>query len=201
MSPRQRRLMADFEAIRAELAGHPHIRVEPLGGMPPERYRITYSLKSLRIEGDQPFVTDEHVVDLQLPLGYPREQPIAVPRSEVFHPNVDKTKYCIADYWSAGQPLTDIIVKMGEMLQFRVYNVASPLNAVAARWVAEHEELLPIGDVDLGTADFDIELRPAAAGAEAGGDAPTTASVAAAPAPALADDQDFAITLRREPGA
>ncbi|MBJ7469891.1 MAG: hypothetical protein JHD16_01250 [Solirubrobacteraceae bacterium] len=190
--------MADFEAIRAELAGHPHVRVEPLGGMPPERYRITYLLKSLRIEGDQPFVAEEHIVDLQLPLGYPREQPIAVPKSDVFHPNVDPTKYCIADYWSAGQPLTDIIVKMGEMLQFRVYNVGSPLNAVAARWVAEHEELLPIGDVDLGTADFDIELRPASAAAT--GEAPSAATESTTTVP-LADDEDFAITLRREPSA
>lgn len=192
MGPRQRRLMADFEAIRAELAGHPHIRVEPLGVMPPERYRITYTLTSLRLDGDRPVPADEHVVDLVLPLGYPREQPIATPRSEVFHPNVDRTKYCIADYWSAGQPLTDIITKIGDMLQFRVYNIGSPLNAVAARWVAQNEEILPIADVDLGTADVEIELRPSAS---AGEEAPSSA-----PAPTTADE-DFAITLRREPTA
>lgn len=185
--------MADFEAIRAELAGHPHIRVEPIGAMPPERYRITYTLKSLRLDGDQPFVADEHVVDLQLPLGYPREQPIAVPRSEVFHPNVDKTKYCIADYWSAGQPLTDILLKMGEMLQFRVYNVKSPLNAVAARWVDEHESILPIGDVELGTADFEIEIRPTSAERAEEAAAPVVAAVP------LAADEEFEITLRAEP--
>ena len=159
ISPRQRRLIADYEGIRAEFAGHPQILVEPVGPMPPEAYRITYRLKSLGLEGDQPVVTERHVVEVRLPLGYPREQPLAAPRSEVFHPNVDATKYCIADYWAASQPLTDIIVKIGDMLQFRVYNVKSPLNALAARWVAEHEELMPIGDVQLGRVDIEVALR------------------------------------------
>lgn len=192
MSPRQRRLMADYEAIRAEFAGHPHIRVEPLGVMPPELYRITYQLRSLRLNGDQPYVAEGHTVELRLPLGYPREQPLAVPKTEVFHPNVDATKYCIADYWSAGQPLVDIIVKIGEMLQFRVHNVKSPLNGLAARWVSENEALLPIGAVELGSAEVEIELRPSAVPAE---------PVAAEPAEPLGADEEFSITLRGDADA
>ncbi len=164
--------MADYQSVRAELAGHPNVTVEPIGAVPPERYRITYRVKSLKLEGDQPTIVDEHIVDLSLPLGYPRVGPVATPRTPVFHPNIDGAKYCIADYWSAGQPLVDIIRKIGDILQFKVHNVKSPLNAVAAQWVNENEALLPIDTVDLGSPEFDIEIRPAAPGV--GGDAGRT---------------------------
>lgn len=216
LSPRQRRLMADYEAIRAQLAGHPHIRVEPLGMVPPELYRVTYSLKSLRLDGDQPFVAEEHVVDLRLPLGYPREAPLATPKTEVFHPNIDATKYCIGDYWAAGQTLADIITKIGDMLQFRVVNVKAPLNAVAARWVTQNEELLPIGRVELGTPEFEIEIRPSSkssaelvdaedgepeAAASTEPEVPARDEPEAAAAGATGADDGFTITLRSQESA
>lgn len=164
MSPRQRRLTADFASIRGEFAGHPHIRVEPIGIHPPQTYRVSYRVPGLRLEGDQPLPADEHVCEIRLPLGYPREAPYVVPLTPVFHPNI-AAHYCIGDYWSAGQPLADIVRRIGDMLQYRTYNVKSPLDAVAARWAAENESHLPIGDIELGTPDFDIEIRrPAIAG-------------------------------------
>jgi ubiquitin-protein ligase len=156
MNPRQRRLAADFAAIRGEFSGHEHITVEPVGANPPDVYRITYRVRGLRLEGDQPVTAEEHVCEVRLPLGYPREQPYVVPITPVFHPNI-AAHYCVGDYWSAGQPLADIIRKIGDMLQYRIYNVRAPLDALAAKWTAENEALLPIGDVDLGSPDPLVE--------------------------------------------
>lgn len=157
LSPRQRRLAADYEALRSEFAGHDFVQITPIGHLPPETYRITYRLKGLKLDGDQPVPVTEHRVELRLPLMYPREQPIAIPLTPIFHPNIAAT-YCIGDYWSAGQPLTDIVAKMGDMIQYRVYNVKSPLNAAAARWVAENESLFPIGNDELGSPEIAIEI-------------------------------------------
>jgi ubiquitin-protein ligase len=165
MNPRQRRLMADFAGLKSEFAGHPHIQVEPIGVVPPETYRITYRVRGLRLDGEQPITVDEHVCEIRLPLGYPREQPYIVPITPVFHPNIS-SHYCVGDYWSAGQPLPDIVRKIGDMLQYRVYNVKSPLDAVAALWATENEALLPIGDIQLGLPEIDVELKPAAADGE-----------------------------------
>jgi ubiquitin-protein ligase len=162
MSPRQRRLTADFTAVKGEFSGHPHIRAEPVGAHPPENYRVTFEVVGLRLDGDQPVAAQEHVVEIRLPLGYPREAPYVVPLTPVFHPNI-AAHYCIGDYWSAGQPLPDIIRKIGDMIQYRTYNVKSPLNAVAARWTVENEALFPIGDVELGTPEVEIEIKPRAA--------------------------------------
>jgi ubiquitin-protein ligase len=159
-SPRLRRLVADYEALRGEFAGHPNIEITPIGHMPPEGYLIVYRLRGIRLEGDRPVVADEHRVELRLPFHYPREQPVAIPLTPIFHPNVAAT-YCIADYWSAGQPLADIVRKIGDMIQYRVYNVKSPLDAVAARWVAENQSLFPVGTAELGVAQVEIDFRAA----------------------------------------
>lgn len=158
MNPRRRRLLADHEAIRTEFAGHPFITVEALGAMPPEHYRVTYRVDGLRLEGDQPFVVSEHVVDVGLPLSYPRQPPYFTASTPVFHPNIESS-YCLSDYWAAGQPLTDLIRKAGDMIQYRVYNTRSPRDPVAARWANENAGLLPIGHAELGSPDLEISLR------------------------------------------
>lgn len=160
MNPRLRRLQADFEHVRDVYSGHPHVQITPLGDrLPPEGYKVVYRLRGLHLEGDQPEVRDVHPVEIMLPLKYPAEKPYAVPLEPIFHPNI-REYFCVADYWAAGTTLVDVIAKIGDMIQWRIYNPASPLDAIAARWAVEQDgrNLFPIGNVDLGVADFDIAL-------------------------------------------
>jgi ubiquitin-protein ligase len=161
-SPRLRRLAADYDAVRTEYSGHPHLSVHPLGPLPPTAYRVEFRLRGLVLNGATPAVVTQHAVEIRLALGYPREQPLVLPLTPLFHPNVSDDHYCIADYWSAGEPLPDIIAKVGDMIQWRVYNVHSPLNATAAYWAEQNPQLFPIGDVALRQAEVKIELRPRA---------------------------------------
>jgi ubiquitin-protein ligase len=159
MNPRLRRLLHDFESVRATFSGHPHVSVEPEPARhPPERYRVTYRVRGLALEGTQPVYRDEHVVDVMLPLHYPADKPYCVPVSPVFHPNV-KDYFCIADHWAAGMSLIDVIFQIGDMIQWRAYNTRSPLDAVAARWANENEALFPIGDVELGVPEVDVAIK------------------------------------------
>src|SRR5688500_14076623 len=75
LSPRMQRLAADHRALRAVYSGHPRVQVEPLGALPPSRYRITFRIPGLRLENGTPVATHHHVVEVQLPLEYPRGQP------------------------------------------------------------------------------------------------------------------------------
>src|SRR3954466_1490883 len=179
MNPRLRRLAADYEAVRAEFSGHPHVSVEPVGPLPPEAYRVTYRVQGLRLNGETPVTVGVHQAEFRLPLGYPREQPYCAPLTAVFHPNVDQ-HYCIADYWSAGEGLVDVIAKVGDMLQYRIYNTKSPLNAIAAYWAEQHPELFPIGNVELGQPEVEIALRRPVAmiGADGAPESPDDISIA-----------------------
>jgi ubiquitin-protein ligase len=159
--PRLRRLASDWESVRAEFSGHPNVYVEPVGPPPPEAYRVAFRVPGLVLNGDTPVQQEEHWCEIRLPLGYPREQPYCVPLTPIFHPNVNE-HYCIADYWFAGQSIVDVISKIGEMIQYRIYNTKSPLNATAAYWADQHPELFPIGHVDLGVAEPQVAIRPRA---------------------------------------
>jgi len=92
-----------------------------------------------------------------LPPEYPREKPYLTTNYPVFHPNFG-AYVCIADFWSPSQSLVDILVEVGDMLQWRLFNVKSPLNAVAARWSEENGWQLPVGNVDVLPLSDDIIL-------------------------------------------
>lgn len=160
LSPRMRRLSADAQQLNAAFAGHPHIRVEPVGPHPPERYRILYQLPGMWMDQstNQVVIRNQHVVEIYLPPEYPREKPYCTTPNPVFHPNFGNY-ICIADHWSPGQALVDVVIQIGDMLQFKTFNTASPLNAVAARWATVNPERVPVSNVDLFPSEPEIQIR------------------------------------------
>ena len=158
MNPRHRRLTADQQSVLTAFAGHPRIRVESLGPPPAERYRITYKVPALRrTEANELDRVELVVVDIALPAGYPREKPYCTTPTLIFHPNFGNY-ICIADFWSPSNTLVDVIVQIGDMLQYKLYNTSSPLNALAARWVSDNLDLVPIGNFELIPVEPEIVL-------------------------------------------
>lgn len=167
MSARLRRLAADYDKIQNEAAGHKYIKIEPLGPHPPERYLVTYFVKGLKWDNktNRPVEISQHQVEIYLTESYPREKPLCEIRTEIFHPNFrNQGAVCIGDHWAAGETLWDVIVQIGEMIQYQSYNPKSPLDAQAAKWTRANEHLFPIGKVDLYQPDpeVEIDLEPAA---------------------------------------
>ena len=121
-SPRQRRLESDYQRMVTAFSGHGAIRVEPVGAAPPDRYRVIYSVPGLRLGADGIISRiDQHLVDIYLPADYPREKPYCTTANEVFHPNFG-SYVCIADFWSPGQSIVDVVVQIGDMLQYKLFN-------------------------------------------------------------------------------
>lgn len=157
-SPRLRRLTSDYHRLMTGFAGSDVVRIEPLGPPPAERYRVMYAVPGLRLTPDNRVVrTYQHVIQIQLPAGYPREKPYCISEGPVFHPNFG-SYICIADFWSASQSLSDVIVQIGDMLQYRLFNTRSPLNAVAAKWAVENQHQLPVGNADLFPREPEVRL-------------------------------------------
>jgi ubiquitin-protein ligase len=123
---------------------------------------VIYELNGVTLDAQgQPTITTRHEISLQLPASYPREKPAASTAAMVFHPNFAGYaggEICIGDFWSPVQSLADIVVTIGEMIQYQNYNTKSPLNAVAARWAAENKEIFPIGTVELFQSEPKISL-------------------------------------------
>lgn len=144
MSVRLRRLAHDYECVKRLVRRHPKIEIEGVSGNPPDRYRLVLKVRSLRREAMGIQVVDQHRVEINLPGTYPRDPPYCRMLTPVFHPNIEPHAICVGDHWSAGESLENLILRIGEMLAFQCYNVKSPLNGEAARWVEEHVAELPV---------------------------------------------------------
>jgi ubiquitin-protein ligase len=164
LSPRIRRLKLDFELLNQRFAGWPVIQMTGTAGMPPELYRFTYHLQGLYVSSTgQILERDVHVLEVNLSLGYPRRAPQCRMLTPVFHPNFDDASVCIGDFWAASEGLDDLIVRIGRMIAYQEYNTKSPLNGLAAKWAAEHAQLLP---VDSRNVSPPVEAENASPGAE-----------------------------------
>jgi ubiquitin-protein ligase len=145
LSPRIRRLKLDYDTLIQRFANWPVIQVSGTAGMPPEVYRITFQIKGLYVSPTGEIQErDTHQLEINLSLGYPRRAPQCRMMAPVFHPNFDEGSVCIGDFWAASEGLDDLIVRIGRMIAYQEYNTKSPLNGLAAKWAAQHPELLPI---------------------------------------------------------
>ncbi len=141
---RLRRLQADYEKLRAFLAQQPRIRLIQAQGAPPERYQLEFQINGLREVDEQLQTVANHMVEISLPLSYPRLPPQCRMLTPVFHPNIAPHAICIGDHWSAGEPLWSMVARIGEMIAYQSYNTKSPLNGEAARWVEANQARLPL---------------------------------------------------------
>jgi len=144
-SPRTRRLKLDHETLTRRFAGSPVISIIGAAGLPPEMYRFQYKLKGIYVTpAGEILERDTHVLEVHLSLEYPRRAPQCRMLTPVFHPNFDDASVCIGDFWAASEGLDDLVIRIGRMIAYQEYNTRSPLNGLAAKWAAEHLNLLPI---------------------------------------------------------
>ena len=156
MTPaRMRRLSSDYEEVKKNFAGHKNIIVTPVGDEPPEKYHVTYFVNGIYLLPDGRIETlGRHEVDITLHADYPRYKPICKITTPIWHPNFRDGQICIGDIWGAGESLSDIIINIGDMIQYKSWNSSSPLSADAAQWALENKHLFPVGNIDLFYSDY-----------------------------------------------
>lgn len=177
MNARMKRLASDWEQIKRDFAGHKHIIVTPEGTEPPEKYHVTYFVNGIYLLPDGRIETlGRHEVEITLHADYPRYKPICKILTPIWHPNFRDGQICIGDIWGAGESLSDIIINIGDMIQYKSWNSTSPLSADAAQWALENKHLFPVGtinlvgaqeikpddfqiDIDVGEKDSDVDSR------------------------------------------
>jgi hypothetical protein len=145
LSPRIRRLKLDHDSLFKRFSGWPLIRIVGTAGMPPELYRFQYLVRGLYVASDGAILErNDHLLEVNLSLGYPRRAPQCRMLTPVFHPNFDDSSVCIGDFWAASESLDDLIIRIGRMISYQEYNTKSPLNGLAAKWAAQNPSLLPV---------------------------------------------------------
>src|SRR5438309_6158196 len=145
LSPRIRRLKLDYDSLFKRFSGWPLIRIVGTAGMPPELYRFQYLVRGLYVASDGAILErNDHLLEVNLSLGYPRRAPQCRMLTPVFHPNFDDSSVCIGDFWAASESLDDLIIRIGRMISYQEYNTKSPLNGLAAKWAEQHARFFPV---------------------------------------------------------
>ncbi len=127
------------------------------GGMPPDRYEIEYSVRSIVgvNELNQPIYGNHHVVEITIPPSFPLGgQPSCYTKTPVWHPNIQfdgpfAGKICVnADALGHWHTLDMMIERIGEILQYKNYHALNtnphPEDAKVATWVREFAEPMDI---------------------------------------------------------
>lgn len=154
MTARMRRIAADCEQLKKDFANHKYITVSPIGPEPAEKYHVTYFVNGIYLQPDGRIETlGRHEVEITLHADYPRYKPVCKILTPIWHPNFRDGQICIGDIWGAGESLTDIIINIGDMIQYKSWNSSSPLSADAADWALKNKHLFPVGTIDLYIAD------------------------------------------------
>src|SRR5215472_2937856 len=183
LPPRIRRLKLDHEQLQQRFGNWPLIRIVGTAGMPPELYRFQYFLRGLYVgAGGSILERNEHLLEVNLSLGYPRRAPQCRMLTPVFHPNFDDSAVCIGDFGAASESLDDLIIRIGRMIAYQEYNTKSPLNGLAAKWAAQNSSLLPVDPRPIAPPlEGGVQEQPAAT---ANNHAPAGSPVAAPTLPA-----------------
>src|SRR5256885_15312984 len=163
LSPRIRRLKLDHDSLLRRFSGWPLIRMVGSAGLPPELYRFQYLVQGLYVAPDGAILErNDHLLEVNLSLGYPRRAPQCRMLTPVFHPNFDDSSVCIGDFWAASEGLDDLIIRIGRMISYQEYNTKSPLNGLAAKWAAQNSKLLPVDSRPIAPPLKSEETAPAA---------------------------------------
>jgi len=155
-SPRMRRMQRDYElmqemAARTDLISF--VAQSPRPTLPPERYIVTFSCKSIISVDRQgnPKYGTHHQVEIYLHNQYPQRWPGMKWLTPIWHPNINHLNgsVCIdAAWWTASRSLDRLVIMLGEMLQYKNFHddptkPPFPWDPEAARWCRTYRKSHP----------------------------------------------------------
>jgi len=143
---RETRLRNDYKNIRELVNRSEFIRVLSTEGDPPEKYLIQFTcrgVENIKTSGE-PIYRQDHKVSIYLHAEYPLKQPQLKWMTPIFHPNIHITgAVCIGAWWAA-KTLDELLLTLGEMVQYKNYDPRDPMNSKAASWALRNKGLFPV---------------------------------------------------------
>lgn len=146
---RYARLAIEYTKLMNLAARSSVIEIQPVEmqpGWPPEKYIITYRCRGIASIDEQqlPQVSELHQVSMYMGSDYPLKEPYLRWMTPIWHPNIEHLEphhVCTNNVqnWFAAKPLAELVLAMGEMVQYKHYHAKwvspFPLDRAAAEWV------------------------------------------------------------------
>ncbi|MBI4859044.1 MAG: hypothetical protein HY815_02035 [Candidatus Riflebacteria bacterium] len=144
-SPRDRRLRSDFQAMERLKVQSSILDFECLDS-PPTRYIVSFRGKGLMQppNSENVAIQEFHQVEIRLGVNYPRSKPDLKWKTPLFHPNISALgQVCLGGYsthWVPSLNLDELCEMLWDMLRYANFDVKSPYNYKAARWVERQQQ-------------------------------------------------------------
>lgn len=130
------------------------LHIEPVNykdGCPVEEYIITFKCKGIigTKDNKEPIYREFHQVKITLGAEFPLKEPYLRWLTPIWHPNIEHLEphHVCTNYqetWWPGRALKDLVMMLGEMVQYKQYHAAwkppYPLDREVANWVEEFAE-------------------------------------------------------------
>ena len=146
MDIRETRLRNEHRLVRELVNRSELIQVLATDGDPPEKYLIRFTctgVEKINPHG-RPVLRNVHEVKIYLHAEYPLKQPQLKWQTPIFHPNIHATgAVCIGAWWAA-KTVDELLLTLGEMIQYKNYDANDPMNSRAAAWAKRNRRLFPI---------------------------------------------------------
>lgn len=138
------KLQAIYEELVASFADSPIIRVVPIDGNPPEKYKIVYHVPSI-YKDEQGTIAQSSTQEIQISIsfGFPHFPPSCKPLTPIYHPDFDPAAICIGDSWKESPSVVKLISHIGRMLTGEVYSTTNAFNVDAVQWYTNNHQQLP----------------------------------------------------------
>ncbi len=155
---RLRRLINDQKILVNLSEKSQYIKIQPLGGDPPYKYLISYSIPGYLNQSGTTAST--HLVEMILGDKYPIEDPPHFNfRDGLWHPNVyTGGAVCLGNDWNFGYDIDQLIIDVGNMIRFAPtsYNLDSPAQCSISKrqwqnWIKGHT--IPLADIEFNVTD------------------------------------------------
>ncbi len=143
---RETRLRNDFNRVTDLVNRSEFIHIVTTDGDPVEKYLIRFTCKGVEKinSSGKPILREQHDVSMYLHAEYPLKQPQLKWHTPIFHPNIHVTgAVCIGAWWPA-KTLDELLLTLGEMIQYKNFDPKDPMNSKAAAWSMRHKRLFPI---------------------------------------------------------
>jgi len=148
---RETRLRNDYERVRSLVNRSEFIHILNTEGDPVEKYLLRFSCKGVEKVNSSgaPILREVHEVSAYLHAEYPLKQPQLKWLTPIFHPNIHITgAVCIGAWWPA-KTLDELLLTLGEMIQYKNYDPKDPMNSKAAAWALRNKRLFPVDSRNL----------------------------------------------------
>ena len=142
---RETRLRNEYQRIQDLVNRSEFIHIVATEGSPPDRYKIRFTCNGVEaVRNGRPVIRNSHEVSIYLHAEYPMKQPQLKWLTPIFHPNIHVTgAVCIGAWWAA-KTIDELLLTLGNMVQYKNLDPKDPMNSKAATWAQRNRHLFPI---------------------------------------------------------